>query len=201
MAGEENTVRALVASLDSCERSCMHGWDPMKLSILFALLLSAVFASAAPAETQAPDVTVKDFFTYLLAAKRDISTDPEAQERWLTKSLRQVLANASTAATKAMKARPDEKIDVPGNETFLAAWDKPTTFNLTETKSTPPSARVGLRYTWGPKTNYPGEKRNMTVLLTLEDGAWRVNDIQCHTSKFSEEGTLRKDLRELAAQK
>lgn len=173
----------------------------MKLSVLFALLLSAVFASAAPAETQAPDVTVKDFFTYLLAAKRDISTDTKSQERWLTKSLRQALATANSSATKAVKAHPDEKIDVPSNETFLAAWDKPTTFTLTETKSTPPKARVGLRYTWGPKTNYPGETRPMTVLLTFEDGAWRVDDIQCHKSKFSEEGTLRKDLRELATQK
>lgn len=173
----------------------------MKFTVVLALVLSAVFASAAPSDTAAPDAVAKDFFTYLLAGKRDISTDTKSQERWLTKSLHQALTSATAAATKAVKARPDEKIDVPSNETFLAAWDKPTSFKLTETKTTPPTARVGLRYTWGPKTNYPGETRNMTVLLVEEGGAWRIDDIQSHKSKFSEEGTLRQDLRELAAQK
>jgi len=173
----------------------------MKLPLVLALLLSVVFASAAPADTAAPDAAAKDFFTYLLAGKRDIFTDTKSQERWLTKSLREALATATAAATKAAKAHPDEKIDVPSNEIFLAAWDKPTNFKLTETKVTPPTARVGLRYTWGPKTNYPGETRNMTALLVEEGGAWRVDDIQSHKSKFSEEGTLRKDLHELAAQK
>lgn len=189
-----------MASLDSPRQICLHA-DRMKFTFVLALLLSTIFASAAPTDAAAPDAVAKDFFTYLLAGKRDISTDTKSQERWLTKSLHQALATASAAATKAAKAHPDEKIDVPGNETFLAAWDKPTSFKVTETKTTPPTARVGLRYTWGPKTNYPGETRHMTVLLTIEGGAWRVDDIQCHKSRFSEEGTLRKDLRELAAQK
>ena len=51
----------------------------MKLAILFALLLCAVFAAGAPAGTQAPDVTVNDFFAYLLAAKRGISTGTKSQ--------------------------------------------------------------------------------------------------------------------------
>jgi hypothetical protein len=59
---------------------------------------------------------------------------------------------------------------------------------------------VELLYTWGPKSEYPGEKRKMTVQLTQEDGTWRVSDIQSHKSKFNKDSTLLGDLRDLAKQ-
>lgn len=175
----------------------------MKLRVFLLLLLSTIVATAAPKalEPASPDAAVRELFAYLIAGQGDIATDRKAQERWLTKSLRRALTSASTAATKAAKAHPNEKIDAPSNETLLAAWDKPTSFSVSASKATPPTGRVELLYTWGPKTNYPGETRTMSVLLIQEDGAWRVDDIQSHKSKFSEEGTLRQDLRALAAQK
>jgi hypothetical protein len=172
----------------------------MKLPTL-VLLLSLIAAFAAPAApTPSPEATVNDFFTYLLSHKHDIVKDSAAQTRWLTKDVRRSLATAETAANKAAKAHPNEQIDSPDNGTFLAAWDPPTSFKITGTKAKEATATVDLLFTWGPKTQYPGETRKMTVLLAQEDGAWRVSDIQSHAAKFNQASTLLGDLRNLAKQ-
>jgi len=171
----------------------------MKLPILFVLLGILAITTARAAEAS-PEATVTDFFSYLLKTKHDITKDSAAQARWLTKDVRHALAAAEAGANKASKAHPDEQVDGPDNGTFLAAWDPPTSFKVTGTKSTPPTARVDLLYTWGPKTQYPGETRAMTVLLAMEDGGWKVSDIQSHKSKFSPESTLLGDLRHIAKQ-
>jgi hypothetical protein len=172
----------------------------MKFSVLF-LLLGLFGITAAPAATPAtPDAVVNDFFKYLLSPKHDIMKDSGAQNRWLTKDLRHTVASSDAAATKAAKAHPNEQIDGVTNGTFLATWDPPTNFKIADTKATPPTARVDLLYTWGPKSQYPGETRKMTVLLTQEDGAWKVSDIQSHKSKFNPESTLLNDLHGLAKQ-
>jgi hypothetical protein len=172
----------------------------MKLPLLFFVLgcLALTLTAAEPAAT--PEATVNDFFHYLLTSKRDITKDSAAQNRWLTKDVRHALAVSDTASSKAAKAHPNEEVDGPTNGTFLAAWDPPTSFKVTDSKSTPPTARVNLRFTWGPKTQYPGETRNMTALLALEDGAWKVSDIQSHKTKFNPESTLLGDLRRLEKQ-
>jgi hypothetical protein len=40
----------------------------------------------------------------------------------------------------------------------------------------------------------------MTALLTLEDGAWKIDDIHSHATKFNPESTLLGDLRKLEKQ-
>ena len=170
----------------------------MKLPSL--LIFFAMLAVAAADPAISPEATANDFFHYLLTSKRDITKDSAAQNRWLTKDVRHALAVADAGSAKAAKAHPNEEIDGPTNGTFLAAWDPPTSFKVTDTKSTPPTKRVNLRFTWGPKTQYPGETRNMTALLTLEDGAWKISDIHSHAAKFNPESTLLRDLQNLAKQ-
>lgn len=172
----------------------------MKLPALFLFLsVLAVFAApAAPAP--APDATVNDFFTYLLSRKHDIIKDSAAQNRWLTKDVRHALSTAEAAANKAAKAHPNEQVDSPDNGTFLAAWDPPTSFKITGTNTKEATATVELLFTWGPKTEYPGETRKMTVLLAQEGGAWRVSDIHSHAAKFNQASTLLGDLHDLAKQ-
>jgi hypothetical protein len=169
------------------------------LVLLFLGALAVAPLSAAPAPT--PDTAVTDFFHYLLSPKHDIVKDSAAQKRWLTRDVRTALAAADAASTKAAKAHPNEEIDGPTNGTFLAAWDPPTSFQVVSVKSTPPTASVDLRFTWGPKTQYPGETRLMTAHLVLEEGAWRVSDIHSHATKFNPESTLLADLRKLASQR
>ena len=172
----------------------------MKLPVL-TLLFSLIAIFAAPAAI-APtrEATVNDFFTYLLSHKHDIVKDSVAQNRWLTKDVRHALAMAEGSASKAAKAHPDEQIDSPDNGTFLAAWNPPTTFKITGTKAKDATATVDLLFTWGPKTEYPGETRKMTVLLAQEDGGWKVSDIQSHAAKFNQASTLLGDLKGLAKQ-
>ncbi len=172
----------------------------MKLPALFLLLSVLAVTAASPSTGPAPEATVNDFFAYLLKPKRDITKDSVAQDRWLTKDVRHALATAMAGADKAAKAHPGEQIAAPDNGTFLAAWDPPTSFKVTETKSTPPTARVEVRFTWGPKSQYPGETRMMTVQLIQEDGAWRIADIHSHKAKFNGDSTLLGDLHHLAKQ-
>lgn len=172
----------------------------MKLPLLALLLgiITAFTALAAPSPT--PDATVNDFFTYLLSKKHAIVKDSAAQNRWLTKDVRHTLATAEGASNKAAKAHPDEQVDSPDNGTFLAAWDPPTSFKITGAKAKDATATVDLLFTWGPKTQYPGETRKMTVLLAQEDGGWKVSDIQSHAAKFNQASTLLGDLRGMAKQ-
>lgn len=180
----------------------------MKTKAIMILGMSAFCAIAAPPSTPAPakpapkvpETVVKDFFTYLLTPQRDISTDTEAQNRWLTKSLRQLLGSASEAARKAAKARPGDKIDYPGNGTFLGAWDPPTSFDITASQQTPFLALVAIRCRWGPHTEYAGDQRALTVVLAIEDGVWRVSDIHTHAGKFCADTSLIQELQQLKSQ-
>ncbi|HEY3899157.1 MAG TPA: hypothetical protein VGM54_11115 [Chthoniobacter sp.] len=167
----------------------------------FLFLLGCLALTLTAAEPASPEATANDFFHYLLTPKRDIAKDSATQARWLSKDVRHALAAAEAGSEKAAEGHPNEQVDAPDNGTFLGAWDPPTSFKITDTKSTPPTARVNLRYTWGPKSQYPGETRNMTALLTLEDGAWKIRDIRSHAAKFNPESTLLRDLQNLAKQR
>jgi hypothetical protein len=177
---------------------------PMKLSTLTVVLLffGGTLAAATPKsgsrDASSPETVVQDFFHYLLVGKRDITSDASAQKRWLTRNLQRALATTVAATNRALKAHPDEKIDVPDNGTFLGAWDPPTTFKVLQAKSAPSQATVEVTLTWGPKTNYPGDVQKRTVALVLEDGAWRIEEITVHAGKFAQAGTLTGELRELS---
>jgi len=172
----------------------------MKLPTLFLLLSLLAFTMAVAAPAPTPEATVNDFLTYLLSRKHDIARDTAAQSRWLTKDVRHALAAAETASSKAAKAHLDEQVNSPDNGTFLAAWNPPSSFKITGSKAKDTTATVELLFTWGPKTEYPGETRKMTVLLTQEEGAWRVSDIHSHAAKFNQASTLLGDLKDMAKQ-
>ena len=171
----------------------------MRNSILVALF-GMVAASAHAAAPLAPEAVVRDVYAYLLEPKHDIGQDLPAQNRWLTSSLRDLVRAADRAAKSALKcpdAGPDQR--PPDNGLFLDAWDPPTTCNVTGAAKDAAAARVSVVCEWGPKTNYPGEQRRATAVLQQEQGAWRIADIESHTSKFSKENTLVRSLNSLKA--
>jgi hypothetical protein len=168
------------------------------LSFLFGMLTATALFAASPAT---PEATTTDFFNYLLKSKHDIAKDTAAQTRWLSHGVRHALAEAEAGSDKAAKAHPNEQIDSPDNGTFLAAWDPPSSFKVTAVKSTPPTAHVDLLFTWGAKSQYPGETRVMTASLALEDGAWHITDIHSHAARFNPDTTLLGDLRKMAKQR
>jgi hypothetical protein len=169
----------------------------MSVRILAALLAVAAALAHATAPP-APEAVVRDVYAYLLEPKRDIGQDAQAQNRWLTASLRDLLRAADRAAKSALKcpdAGPDQR--PPDNGIFLDAWDAPTSCNVTGSTHEAGSARVAVLCVWGPRTNYPGEQRRMTALLQQEGGAWRFADIESHASRFSKENTLVRSLQSL----
>lgn len=168
---------------------------------IFVALLGMLAAGAHAAAPPAPEAVVRDVYAYLLEPKRDIGQDPQAQSRWLTGSLRELLRAADGAAKAALKcpdAGPDQR--PPDNGIFLDAWDPPTSCEVNYTSTEAFFSRIGVLCKWGPGTNYPGEERKMVVMLELERGAWRIADIRSLPSKFSKENTLVRSLKSLRAE-
>ena len=164
---------------------------------LLGMLATSVHAAAPPP----PESVVRDVYAYLLEPKRDIGQDPQAQSRWLTGSLRELLRAADRPAKSALKcpdAGPDQR--PPDNGIFLDAWDPPTSCEVNYTSTEAFFSRIGVLCKWGPGTNYPGEERKMVVMLELERGAWRIADIRSLPSKFSKENTLVRSLKSLKAE-
>ena len=67
---------------------------------------------------------------------------------------------------------------------FRFGWDPPGKFVVTHTIQAPLTAVVAGAMIWGPKQQYAGSKRNAYFILTYEDGAWRVGDIQADPYEF-----------------
>jgi len=161
-------------------------------------LLGIAASCAQAAAPPAPEAVVREVYAYLLEPKRDLGQDAQAQTRWLTGSLREMLHAADRAAKAALKcpdAGPDQR--PPDNAIFLDAWDTPTSCKVTGVTMDAAAARVSVLCAWGPKTNYPGEQRRMTAVLQPEQGAWRISNIESHASKFSKENTLVRSLQSL----
>lgn len=164
------------------------------VAFVVGIAASCVHAAAPPA----PEAVVREVYAYLLEPKRDIGQDPQAQNRWLTGSLRELLRAADRAAKAALKcpdAGPDQR--PPDNGIFLDAWDPPSSCAVGGTSKDSFFARVEVLCTWGPGTNYPGEERKMIVMLDLERGTWRIANIRSLASKFSKENTLLHSLQSL----
>ena len=127
----------------------------MKNSILVALS-GMVAVSVHAAAPLAPEAVVRDVYAYLLEPKRDIGQDPQAQSRWLTGSLRELLRAADVAAKSALKcpdAGPDQR--PPDNGIFLDAWDPPTSCDVNYTSTEAFFSRIGVLCKWGPAPTIP----------------------------------------------
>ncbi len=76
----------------------------------------------APAEAIA---AFRDFFAYINKAEPDIVSDETAQERWLTKRMRDAFAGHIKRS-----GSPDQNPDFPSNQTFLQVWNNPTSYMI-----------------------------------------------------------------------
>jgi hypothetical protein len=136
-------------------------------------------------------MTFREFFRYLQRNDADIVRDQTAQKRWLSTELRKALAQKLATFTS-----PGDDPDYPGNGTFIGAWDYPTTFTIVGSHRDKNRAVVEVVYKWGPKTNYPGDERTTSFIFTLEDGAWKLDDIYSFRGAFNEAESLNQYLRE-----
>lgn len=143
--------------------------------------------SVAPAECIS---SFRQFFSYVQQDNPSIVTDRRAQERWLSKSLREALQQK----VATFKDQPDDP-DFPGNATFVGTWDKPTTFTLLGSRRYNNRAVLDVWYTWGKGTNYPGDTRLSYFIFVLEEGRWKLDDVYTFRGEFASAESLNAYLR------
>ena len=134
--------------------------------------------------------TFRQFFTYVQQEKPSIITDERAQNRWLTKDLRDALKQKLAT----FKDQPDDP-DYPGNGTFIGTWDKPSTFTIVGSRRYGNRAVLDVWYAWGKGTNYPGDTRLSYFIFTLEDGRWKLDDVYTFRGEFASAESLNAYLR------
>src|SRR6185295_12715051 len=143
--------------------------------------------SIAPNECLA---TFRQFFTYVQQDKPSIITDERAQDRWLTKDLREALKQKLAT----FKDQPDDP-DYPSNGTFVGTWDKPSTFTIIGSRRYGNRAVLDVWYAWGKGTNYPGDTRLSYFIFRLEDGGWKLEDVYTFRGEFARAESLNAYLR------
>lgn len=173
--------------------------------IVFALLLScASVVYAAPSDLQLVKATVQAFFDYLLKPNTRIEEDFGAQNKWLSKDLKRLMAEATLAVTKAQKQGLIDGPDphAPDNNTFLDAWDKPTSCHAVSALEPADKDYIDVKIicNWGNETNYPGTMREATARMVKESGAWHVFNINWQKNEYADVSNLIQILQELKAE-
>ena len=168
----------------------------MKPILLTLLLCSSIACGSEPA-SPLPETTTREFFAFLLNGfnrrdASDIANNSEAQQRWLTPSIRQAMADRNRwlrtiDVRHSTAAVPPQPAD---NGMFIGAWEPPTSFKVVRSIATPFTAIVTIRCDWGRGTQYRGDMRLMSFLLERETGIWRVADIHTHAGKFCSDERL-----------
>jgi len=143
--------------------------------------------SVAPVECL---TTFRQFFTYVQQDKPSIITDQHAQDRWLTRDLREALKQKLAT----FKDQADDP-DYPSNGTFVGTWDKPSTFTIIGSRRYDNRAVLDVWYAWEKGTNYPGDTRLSYFIFRLEDGRWKLDDVYTFRGEFASAESLNAYLR------
>jgi hypothetical protein len=138
-------------------------------------------AQSAPAEC--PKL-VRAIVTYVFRIKPDIATDSSAQNRWLSKSLRQALEHRLQTYSEFVKKEPNPPGGPPGNSDFVGAWDYPTIYSIVGSRVLGDHAVVDVLFTWGPNTQYEGDTRLASYVFVRDSGVWKLDDIYTFRGKF-----------------
>jgi len=168
------------------------------LSTAILLLLIVV---SAHADTTEPRFIAADLFDYLVANHKDttgldISTDADAQDKWLSTALKESLRRQNTFIQRRKPKikdtdRPLEPFD---NSSFLLAWDRPSKFVIRSISTTPYNAIVTGEAVWGKDRQYAGERRPTFFVFVNENGKWLVDDIQAGKAAYNPDMSLRRNL-------
>jgi hypothetical protein len=143
-----------------------------------------------------------EFFEYIKKGTPDIVSDAEAQEKFLTKSLRRDLAGYEQRA-----GSPESNPDYPRNSFFLGVWNRPTTYSIVSAREYdyrkgPCSIRtvIDVLYEWGYESTiqnqYPGVRNMHSFMFVLEDDRWKLEDIYIFGDPYTSPQSLSQLLRE-----
>ena len=127
---------------------------------------------------------VREFIAYISREKPDIASDKQAQDRWLSDSLRKAFEHRLTFYRAYIKKVPDSAEGPPGNGDFVGSWNYPTTYQIGASRVYNQRAIVDVIFTWGPKTEYPGDQRLVSYVLVREGPAWKIEDLYTFHGEF-----------------
>ena len=147
---------------------------------------TAALSAAPPECTQ----IIRDFIAYVSREKPDIATDRQAQNRWLSDSLHKALEHRLTVYKEFDKKNPDSPETPPGNGDFVGSWDYPTSYSIANSRRYEQRTIVDVIFTWGPKTQYPGDKRLVSYVLVREGNGWKIEDLYTFHGEFVAAGSL-----------
>jgi hypothetical protein len=129
--------------------------------------------------------TFREFFRYVQRPEPSIVKDETAQQRWLSKNLREALKQK----VATFNDRPNDP-DFPGNGTFVGTWDSPTTFTIMGSRRYGNRAVIDVWYSWGKGTNYPGDTRLSYFVFVLEDYKWKLDDVYTFRGEYASAESL-----------
>jgi hypothetical protein len=136
----------------------------------------------APAECLA---VAREFIAYIFRKEPDIAKDKEAQNRWLSENLRKGLAHRQEEYLKHVKRVPDTAEGPPDNGDFIGSWDHPTSYAIVGSRRYGERGVVDIVFTWGEKTNYPGDTRLVSHVFIREGNTWKLDDIYTFRGEFT----------------
>ena len=148
----------------------------------------------APAECLS---TARSLLAYLSKKKPDIGSDVSKQDQWLSDNLRNELRKKIKICEQEARRRPTDKIETPSNETFLRAWDRPSTYKVVGSRGYDGVAIVDVQFDWGAETNYEGNTRIQSYIFVLENGHWKLDDVYGIREKYAGPGNLVTDLHDV----
>ena len=138
--------------------------------------------TAAPAASL---TAFRQLFTYLQNSQPSIVKDQQAQDKFLSKSLREALRKK----VASFKDQPEDP-DFPTNNTFIGSWDTPSTFTILGSRRYDKRVVLDIWYEWGKGTNYPGDTRLSNFIYVFEDGAWKLDDVYTFRGEFASAESL-----------
>lgn len=136
----------------------------------------------APAECLA---VARELIAYIFRKEPDIAKDKEAQNRWLSENLRKGLAHRQEVYSEHVQRVPDTAEGPPDNGDFIGSWDHPTSHAIVGSRRYGERAIVDIVFTWGEKTNYPGDTRLASYVFIREGNAWKLDDIYTFRGEFT----------------
>jgi hypothetical protein len=138
--------------------------------------------------TAAPAVCLTAFrqlFTYLQNSQPSIVKDQQAQNKFLSKNLREALQKK----VASFKDQPEDP-DFPTNNTFIGSWDTPSTYTILGSRRYDKRVVIDIWYEWGKDTNYPGDTRLSNFIYVFEDGAWKLDDVYTFRGEYASAESL-----------
>lgn len=141
----------------------------------------------------------RDFFNYVRKSSPDIVSDKVAQNRFLSKRMRETFIEHIKNSPPA-----NENPDYPSNLIFTLVWNSPTAFSIIGSRhydfrdrhnANDNRAIIDVIYEWDKENSienqYANEKQLHSFIFIFEENQWKLDDIYTYDDEFTSTESLR----------